>query len=157
MLTQPRLAEQTSFRPFRVRKRSIRPSSPSHNRGYSGIGNEKLRDRICVKKNFDSAIQRTMSDIIAGRRRSCYQAFAPSRTTSTEYEVPPKSPQKYYRSAWRSDGPSIKSGPRSAYTSTASMVIPGAKPNPQRLAWSTPRPFSLRFKPHPLPYRIPPI
>lgn len=34
-------------------KGSIRPSSPSRNRGYSGIGNEKIRDTICMKENFN--------------------------------------------------------------------------------------------------------
>jgi isopenicillin N synthase-like dioxygenase len=34
-------------------KGTINPSSPSHNRGYSGIGNEKVRDRMCMKENFD--------------------------------------------------------------------------------------------------------
>jgi len=34
-------------------KGAIHPSSRSHNRGYSGIGNEKVRDQVCMKENFD--------------------------------------------------------------------------------------------------------
>ena len=91
MLTQPRLVEQTSSRPFRVWKGSIRPSSPSHNRGYSGIGYEKVRDRICVKENFDLAIQRTMSDIIAGRREELLPGFRHFTEDFFRVRSPPRS------------------------------------------------------------------
>lgn len=34
-------------------KASIRPCSPSYNHGYSGVGDEKIRDCICMKESFD--------------------------------------------------------------------------------------------------------
>ena len=34
-------------------KAAIHPLSPPHDRGYSGIGNEKVRNRTCMKESFD--------------------------------------------------------------------------------------------------------